>query len=251
MDLAAELDGLPFGPTTSEWGGFEVNRGYAVMNLPMSSGDLLALRVFPRSDFGGYVSVWHRDPDGAWSQYVDLAPVEAGCPRVWGPAVAHAGPASIGVDWTSPATLDVRMDRPELHWRLSMSRSLPLAVLNRLHAPLPLSTWRPRWLIALRERAVRVLGLGAVSMSGTAPTGEQLVAVMRRMFWVDHATARLDGRDLGEPVVLDRCPTIGGWPLPRRGVFATGEAHATIGDHEEYRRLRHEALGTTSTGDPR
>lgn len=248
MDLAAELDGLQFGPTTSTWDGFEVNRGYAVMNLPMASGDLLGLRVFPRSDFGGYVSAWHRDPDGAWSQYVDVAPVEAGCPRVWGPALAHAGPASIHVDWTGPDALEVSMDRPALRWQLSLSRTWPLTLLNALHAPLPLATWRPRGLVTLRERVARWLGLGAVSMAGTAPTGEQLVAVLRRMFWVEHSTAQLDGRDLGAPVVLDRCPTIGGWPLPRRGVFAIGEAHATIGDPDEYRRLRRDLPGTT--GDP-
>lgn len=244
MDLSAELDGLAFGPAASAWDGFEVNVGYAVMNLPMATGDQLALRVFPRTDFGGYVSVWHRDPGGAWSQFVDLAPVEAGCPRAWGPALEHAGPASIHVDWTGPNELDVRMDRPQLQWQLSMSRTLPLALLNLLHAPLPLSTWRPRALVAAREWVARLLGLGAVSMAGVVPTGERLVAVLRRMFWVEHATARLDGRDLGGPVVLDECPTIGGWPLPRRGVFAIGEAHATIGDRGQYQQLREEALGS-------
>ncbi len=247
MDLAAELDGLQFGPAASAWDGFEVNAGYAVMNQPMASGDLLALRVFPRSDFGGYVSVWHCDPDGAWSQYVDLAPVEAGCPRAWSPPLARSGPASLHLDWTGPNELEVRMDRPALRWRLSMSRTVPLVLLNALHAPLPLSTWRPRALVAVREWMVRLLGLGAVSMSGVVPAGERLVAVLRRMFWVEHSTARLDGRDLGGPVVLDRCPTIGGWPLPRRGVFAIGEAHATIGDRDQYERLRQEALGAAGT----
>lgn len=242
MDLAAELDGQPFGLITSDWDGFEANVGYAVMNLPMSRGDLLALRVFPRTDFGGYVSVWHRDPDGAWSQYVDAAPVEAGCPRLWGPVLAHAATASIHVDWTGPHQLEVRMDRPALRWQMSISRSLPLMLLNALHDRLPLSTWRPRSLIMLREWVARLLGLGAVSMVGVAPTGEQLVAVMRRMFWVENSTAQLDGRDLGTPVVLGQCPTIGGWPLPRRGVLAIGEAHATIGDPDEYQRLRRDAM---------
>lgn len=226
MELADELAGR-FGDATSPWDGHEVNVGYAVMNQPMSRGDQLALRVFPRSDFGGYVSVWHRDPGGAWSQYVDRAPVEAGCPRVWGPALTHAGPAAISTDWVGPNELEVRMDDPRLRWRLAMSSTLPLRVLNALHAPMPLSTWRPRSLVALREWAARLLGLGRVSMAGVAPTGAHLVAVLRRMFWVDRSSAELDGRDLGHPVVLDRCPTIGGWPLPRRGVFAIGEAHSS------------------------
>lgn len=247
MDLAQELAGLPFGEATSSWDGHEVSLGYAVMNQPMSSGDQLALRVFPRSDFGGYVSVWHRDPDGAWSQYVDRAPVEAGCPRVWGPALAHAGPASIATDWIGPNELEVRMEQPRLRWRLAMSSTVPLAVLNALHAPLPLSTWRPRWLIALREWVARQLGLGPVSMAGVAPTGSQLVAVLRRLFWVDRSSAELDGRDLGEAAVLERCPTIGGWPLPRRGIFAIGEAHSRTLDRGEYLRLRRQALGHDPT----
>lgn len=241
VDLAAELADLQFGTDTSDWDGYEVNKGYAVMDLPMSSGDILGLRVFPRTDFGGYVSVWHRDPGGDWAQYVDRAPVEAGCPRVWGPALTHAAPASIGVGWVGPDELEVRMDEPPLRWSLAMHRTAPLAVLNALHASMPLWSWRPRWLVALRESVVRLLGLGAVSMSGASPSGEHLVAVLRRMYWIGRSTATLDGRDLGEPVTLDDCPTIGGWPLPRRGVFAIGEAHGTIGDRSEYERLRRTA----------
>lgn len=244
LDLATELAGPDFGETTSDWDGYEVNVGYGVMDLPMASGDILALRVFPRSDFGGYISVWHRDPAGAWSQYVDRAPVEAGCPRVWGPALDHAGPASIDLEWTGPAELEVRIDRPALRWRMAMVQTLPLAVLNALHAPMPLWTWRPRRLVALRERALNLLGLGPISMSGIAPSDEHLVAMLRRMYWIDRSSAQLDDRDLGGPAVLDRCPTIGDWPLPRRGVFAIGEAHGTIGNRHEYEQLRRATVGT-------
>ena len=236
--LAAELADLPFGVATSPWPGFEVTAGYAVMNQPMASGDQLALRVFPRSDFGGYVSVWHRDPAGAWSQFVDRAPVEAGCPRAWGPALAVAAPADIAVEWTGPHELDVRMDRPRLRWRVSMVATRPLRVLNALHQRLPLWTWRHRSLIRLREAALRVLGLGPVRLSGVVPAGVPLIAALERLYWVDRSTASLEGRDLGAPVVLDTCPTIGGWPLPRRGVFAIGEAHGGIRDHAEYEQLR-------------
>lgn len=236
--LSAELSDVPFGVATSPWAGFEVTAGYAVMNQPMSTGDQLALRVFPRSDFGGYISVWHRDPDGAWSQFVDRAPVEAGCPRAWGPALATAAPAAIDVAWTGPAQLEVRMDRPRLRWRVSMAATRLLRVLNVLHRRMPLWTWHYRPLIRLREAALRALGLGPVRLSGTAPVGVPLVAALDRMYWIDRSTASLDGRDLGAQVVLDDCPTIGGWPLPRRGVFAIGEAHGAIRDHHEYEQLR-------------
>lgn len=244
MDLAAELSGLPWGPTTSPWEGYERNIGYGVMSLPFSTGDVLALRVFPRSDFGGYLSVWHRDPAGAWSQYVDQAPIEAGCPRVWGPALTSAANARIGLDWTGPARLTVTMDDPTLTWQLELGRTPVLAALNAIHRHLPLWTWRLRTLVAARERLVRWLGLGSTSMSGAAPTGEHLVAVLRRMYWITGSAAHLDGRDLGRPVTLDGCPTIGGWPLPRRGVFAIGEAHTTTGDREQYEGLLERTTGT-------
>lgn len=247
-DLQSELSDLPFAEASSDWDGYEVNIGYGVMNQPMSSGDQLALRVFPRSDFGGYISVWHRPPDGGWAQYVDRAPVEAGCPRVWGPALVHAGPASIDANWIGPHELEVRMGRPALRWQVAMSQTWPLMLLNKLHAPLPLSTWRARWLVALREQALRMLGLGPVSLSGIAPVGERLVAALRRLYWVESSSAELDGRDLGRAAVLHRCPTIGSWPLPRRGVFAVGEAHGTIGDGGEYERLRQEAGRDRGTG---
>lgn len=243
MNLAAQLSELEFGPATSDWEGFEVNRGYAVMALPMSSGHVLGLRVFPRTDFGGYLSVWHRDPDRGWAQYVDRGPVEAGCPRVWGPALAHAAHASIRVEWTGPMQLEVTMDQPRLDWVLQMERTLPLALLNAVHRRFPRWTWRSSLLVRMRERALRALGLGPVALTGTLPVGEQLIAVLQRMYWIGRSRALLDGEDLGEPVVLRTCPTIGGWPLPRRGVLAAGEAHATIGDRDDYRRLRHQTVG--------
>jgi hypothetical protein len=116
-------------------------------------------------------------------------------------------------------------------------------VLNAVHARLPLATWRRPRLVALREWAVRLLGLGTVSLSGTAPAGQHLTAALDRLYWVGASSAELDGRDLGSGVVLDTCPTIGGWPLPRRGVFATGAAHGTIEDPDEYARLRRATVG--------
>lgn len=242
MDLAAELSRLDWHATTSPWPGYEVNRGYGVMNLPFSSGDLLGLRVFPQTDFGGYLSVWHRSPAGEWSQYVDRAPVEAGCPRAWGPALAVADNATIGLEWTGPTQLTVTMEEPELWWRLEFGRTLGLAALNALHGPLPLASWRPRFVVAIRERVAQFLGLGRAAMSGRAASGQHLVAVLRRMYWVVGSTARYEGRDLGEPVALDACPTIGGWPLPRKGLLAIGEAHVTTADKVEYDRLRAHAI---------
>lgn len=245
MNLAAELSELERGHATSPWEGFEITAGYAVMAQPMSSGHVLGLRVFPRSDFGGYRSVWHRDPAGGWAQYVDGAPVEAGCPRVWGPALDRAAPARIDVEWTGPMTLRVSMDEPPLDWWLEARSSPALRLLNAVHRRLPVSTWRPSWLVTAREWMLRGLGLGAVSLAGRAPAGQHVVAALERMYWVERSGATLHGRDLGRPVTLRACPTIGDWPLPRRGVLAIGEAHSTIEDPSDHARLRRR-----TTADP-
>lgn len=228
-NLAAELSNPGRGRVASPWADHEMARGYGVMSCPFASGDHLGLRVFPHTQFGGYTSVWHRDRNGGWRQYVSDAPVEYGCPRQWGPALEHAASASVTVTWDGPMRLRVHMDEPSLDWELEVEASVPLRVLNLLHGRLPLTTWRPRVLVAAREWVARALGLGAVSMSGVLPTDGHLVAVLRRLYWVRRSTAILDGRDLGGLVELPSCPTIAGWPLPRRGVLAVGEAHATPG----------------------
>ena len=49
----------------------EAVTGWGVFALPLSSAHVLALRVFPEGTFTPYVAVWHRDPEGRWSIYVD------------------------------------------------------------------------------------------------------------------------------------------------------------------------------------
>ena len=69
MNLKAELQHLTPSVEPSPWHGHEHVRGYGIFGLPLSSGHVLALRVFPINDFAPYVTVWHMAPDGAWSIY--------------------------------------------------------------------------------------------------------------------------------------------------------------------------------------
>lgn len=57
MDLANKANAIEPRTGTSPWPDHEHVRGYAVLMLPFSSGDLLGLRVWPRSDFVPYASV--------------------------------------------------------------------------------------------------------------------------------------------------------------------------------------------------
>lgn len=250
MNLASELGGLGPRVRVSAWPGHEHVRGYGVMGMPLSSGGVLALRVFPESDFAPYTSVWLRDPEGEWSIFVDGPRLDTACPRYFGPAVHRAQHAQITLTWTGPADLRVQMDRPELLWEFSVEATLVLRLLNALGRPLPLSTWRSPKLVGAREWvARRVLGMGDMKLSATMPSGHFGTMMPERIYFIERSEATLDGVDLGEPVRVEGNPRIGEVPLPARPVFAVGQAHWRIRDRGEYERVRQELARVGRTGD--
>ncbi|MFK4222454.1 hypothetical protein [Streptomyces sp. NPDC019890] len=240
LDLSSKLSGIPAGRGRAPWPNHEYVKGWGVFGLPFDSGHVLALRVFPESSFGPYRTVWHRDPSGRWSIYVDGERLDTACPRYYGAACGHTGYARIGLMWTAPASLRVTMDSPSLNWTLTASVTRLLGVLNHVSAALPLSTWRPRALVGARERLARALGLGRLEMTGVMPSGHPGTLMPQQMYFVDASQATLDGADLGRPVQLQENPRIGDVPLPARGVLAIGQAAWQILDQAEYERTRGE-----------
>ena len=81
------------------------------------------MRRFSASSLGeAYTSVWHRDPRGRWTFYLDVAP-ELACPRYFGSAISEAVVGEIGIEWLGPRELTVTIkDAPGLDWRLSRRR---------------------------------------------------------------------------------------------------------------------------------
>jgi hypothetical protein len=73
------------------------------------------------------------------------------------------------------------------------------------------------------------------------PSGHSGLLMPQRMYLVDQATAVLHGTDLGTPSRLRVNPTIGGVPLPARGVLAIGQAMRPIADPDEYGDARRQA----------
>ncbi|WP_457316612.1 hypothetical protein [Sinomonas sp. RB5] len=243
LDLASKLSTLPEAWAASPWPDHEHLKGWGVFGLPFDSGHVLALRVFPESDFGPYRSLWHRDPDGRWSIFVDGPRLDTACPRYYGAACEYTGFAHIGLVWTGPASLQVTMDRPSLDWTLTASSSWTLGVVNAISSLLPLATWRPRWLVRGRERLAGALGTGRMEFSGVMPSGHAGTFMPRQMYFVDEARATFGGVDLGHPVRASENPRIGALPLPARGVLAIGQAVWQIKDPDEYLRTRSESAG--------
>jgi hypothetical protein len=223
------------------WPDHEYVRGWGVFGLPFDSGHVLALRVFPQGSFGPYRTLWHRDPAGRWSIHADARSVEHACPRYYGPACDYVGAARIDLEWTGPRTLHVTMDEPALDWTLTAERSPLLGLLNPISAALPLSSWRPRTLVQARQRLAQALGMGRLQMSGAMPSGHEGLLMPQRMYLVNESRAVLAGVDLGSPTRLRENPTIGGVPLPARGVLAIGEAMWPIRDREEFDTARRRA----------
>lgn len=240
-DLAATLSNLPARRGEAPWADHEYVKGWGVMGLPFDSGHYLALRVFPENDFAPYKTVWHRDPEGRWSIFVDGPRLDTACPRYYGAACTHVGPASIDVAWTGPMSLRITADGIGLDWTLMATETALLRTLNGMSARLPVWTWRPQVLLRAREAlAGRVLGMGELRMSGTMPSGHTGTLMPQRMYFIDDSTAVLGGQDLGHAAHATTTPEIGGFPLPARGVLAIGQAAWPILDHEEYARTRRE-----------
>jgi hypothetical protein len=236
LDLASALGDLPEKRGLAPWPDHEYVKGWGVFGLPFDSGHVLALRVFPQSDFGPYRTVWHRDPAGDWSIYVDGPRLDTACPRYYGAACAHTGFSHIELAWTGQASLHVRVDRPLLDLTLTASDTPTLRLLNAVGAHLPVWTWKPRAFVRTREWMAHRLGMGDLEMSGTMPSGHVGTLMPQRMFFVEEATATLEGADLGRPTLAKPNPMIGDVPLPARGVLAIGQAMWRILDHAEYDR---------------
>lgn len=245
LDLSSLAD-LRTGTGTAPWPGHEYAKGWGVFGLPFDSGHVLALRVFPESDFGPYRTVWHRTPGGEWSIYVDGPRLDTACPRYYGAACSHTAHARIEVTWTGKTSFHLTMDTPSLDWTLTARSTPVLDVLNVVSPAMPLATWRPAVLVHARERLAAALGMGKVKMEGVMPSGHHGKLMPARMYFVDDSRAVLDGTDLGTPVRLKDNPMIGDIALPARGVLAIGQATWEITDQAEHDRTRREVSGSAS-----
>jgi hypothetical protein len=239
-DIAASLSRLAPRRDRAPWPGREYVKGWGVFGLPFDSGHVLALRVFPESDFGGYTTVWHRTPDLSWSIHVDGPRLDTACPRYYGSACSHTGFAKIDVSWTGPASLRVAIDEPRVDWTVTAHSTPLLSMLNPISSALPLATWKPRPLVRARELMAAGLGLGDLALTGVMPSGHFGRLMPQRMYLIDDSSATIGGVDLGRPTRVRPNPTIGGVPLPARGVLAIGMAMWDVLDTAEYERTRSE-----------
>lgn len=222
QELAVQLDTKPQLPK----GKLERFNGYGVMGVTFRSGHVLALRHFPASSVGsGYSSVWHRNPDGEWDFFANVAP-HLSCARFFGSAVTRAIESPIHIEWKGPQEFHVTVDAPALEWELKLTSTRATSLLNMVSSLLPHTSWKStKGLRVIEKMASRILQAGRLTLYGTTPNGQHFITNPRSIWLVAESRATINGQDLGPMGALDEQASVGDFCIPLRGIFAMGQAY--------------------------
>ena len=209
--------------------------GYGVMGLPFASGHVLGLRRFTASSVGpGYSSVWHRDPDGAWTFYADV-PALQGCARFFGNGVARTVECPIEIAWPAPRRLSVRVEGAAIAWECELSPTPVTRMMNAMSAAMPDALWRNRRVLAaMASIAGPALRAGKLGMAGVSPNGQRFIANPMVMWVIPRAEARIGSSDFGPVGPLREQARLGDFWIPQRGMFVVGRAFFDAFDPERH-----------------
>jgi hypothetical protein len=198
--------------------------GYGILGLTFDSGHVLAFRRMTGSSLGPpYTTVWHRDPGGSWTLYGDVEP-ERACPRYFGRALHRVVGEDVELSWEADLEVSVRVPEVRLQWGVRLGRDAFTAGFSAGGRLLPGSLWgRERILRALERMGGRILGVGNLALSGTAPNGQRYWMAPRLLWRVVASVAVLDGEDLGSLSPLPEQARLGDLWIPNRGILAFGE----------------------------
>lgn len=214
-------------PTTVPVGDAERFDGYGVMGLPFRSGHYLALRNFSASSIGeGYLSVWHRAPDGVWTFYSSNSP-RMSCARYFAGPGDDSHTSDISVDWTGEHELHVRVD-DTIDWTVTLSRTPATMLMNAMASVMPKPLWHHESVLALMGRmAGPILRAGKVRLTGEAVSDFTFVTNPRLLWRVTGSRVTVNAEDIGPVGPVSPQAQVGGFYLPQRGMFAVGQAYFT------------------------
>ncbi|MGH2368766.1 MAG: hypothetical protein ACRDI2_11265, partial [Chloroflexota bacterium] len=219
--------------------------GYGVMGLPFASGHILALRRFPASSVGpGYASVWHRSPQGRWTIYTSVPPLQA-CPRYFGNETAVAEAADIRINWAGPRSFAVTIPGGRLQWDVTLAATLATQAMNAMGRSMPDALWQSRPVLSLMAAvAGPLLGAGRLSLHGLAPNRQWFIANPRLIWSIPATRAIWHGQDLGLIGPVPDQGRLGDFWIPQRGLFAVGESF-----FEPFDPARHLAVATQAASE--
>jgi len=210
--------------------------GYGVMGLTFESGHVLGLRRFTAASIGPpYTSVWHRDPEGLWTFYADVPPLQS-CSRYFGSAISRAVECPIAIEWPAPRRLTVRV--AELEWECELAQTPATRALNLMARAMPDALWQNgKVLSMMASMAGPALGAGKLGMHGEAPNRQHFIANPMIVWAIPWSEARLGGESFGPVGPLPEQAHLGDFWIPQRGLFAIGRAF-----FEPFDAARHSAL---------
>jgi len=196
--------------------------GYGVIGLPFASGHYLALRCFGASSFGPpYTSLWHRDPDGAWTVYSTVDDAH-GCPRYIGAALARPSIVTpIDVRLIDATSIRVYID-DAVDWTFQVTSTRATTLMSCVGAWLPEWAWANRWTLrVIGLVAGLMLSAGRLRLTGTMPNRQRFKAAPRRVWSIESSHATIEGIELGSVGPLAGQARLGDFWLPQRGIFFT------------------------------
>jgi len=198
--------------------------GYGIIALSFKSGHVLALRRFSASSLGpGYISVWHRDPSGAWTFYSTVSP-DLSCGRYFGAEIDRNFVTPIDIVWASSMRFRVLVGTA-VDWDVSLGTSPATLLLNTVAGAIPERAWQAPRVLRLVGAAARIaLGTGPLNLTGLTPNSQRFVTTPRRLWLVESSQAVIDGVDVGPVGPLATQARLRDFLLPQRGLFVIARA---------------------------
>ena len=169
--------------------------------------------------------MWHRNPQGRWTFYTDVAP-QLACPRYFGSALDEAVVREIEITWTSPRDFTVSIEEdPGLDWHLSLAPTPATRLINVVGGVLPDALWRKEAVLkAMAKAAGLVLRAGRLGLTGQVPNHQRFIANPILIWAIQSSTARVGNQHLGSVRPLPVQTSLGDFWIPQRGIFAIGSS---------------------------
>jgi hypothetical protein len=148
------------------------------------------------------------------------------CSRWFGAGTTGSEEAEIDIAWDSPTDLHVSTRDGSLDWRLSLTTTPAMRLMNVMGAAMPMRAWKSEPILkAMGAVATRMLGQGRLELVGTTPNGQNFIANPHHIWQVASSTATIDGVDAGPIQALPDQAQLGDFWIPQRGIFAMGRVY--------------------------
>jgi hypothetical protein len=205
-------------------------RGFFSPGLYFTSGHAMRLYNFTSAptEVAAFFQLWLMTPEDKQVLYVDPE-AAGGIVATWYYFFDETFSASISWEWRDGDTLHTHMEAVDgtifdLH--MGLGSSLATGLLNTIVKITPQPLMRTRPMLAISDASFNLLlGLGGVHIAGKTETGKTYRTEADRLALVKHASATLDGEDLGPLTPPPEPLFFGPSRVADRPIFAFGTVY--------------------------